>query len=109
MAENGWGALTKKNGTPTERPQIPGSASLLPLCLKLDAHQMLFEPVGQVHASIVRTMPSCVDQTLGRILDHADHHAHHHEHRANGADDDGCAERQGTDFKIRETGGERRC
>jgi hypothetical protein len=28
------------------RPQIPGSASPLSLCLKLDAHQMLFEPVG---------------------------------------------------------------
>jgi hypothetical protein len=57
-----------------------------PLCLKLDAYPLLFEPVGQVHASIIRAMPSCVDQTLGRGLDHADHHAHHHEHRANGAD-----------------------
>jgi len=61
--------------------------------LRLDAHQMHFEPSGQVHASIVRAMPSCMDQTLGRVLDHADHHAHHHEHRANGSDGNGGAER----------------
>jgi hypothetical protein len=71
-----------------------GSASPLPLCLKLDADQVLFEPLGQVHAGIVWAMPSRMDQTLGRVLDHADHHAHHHEHRANRADGDGGAERK---------------
>jgi len=36
---------------------------------------------------------TCVDHTLGRVLDHANHYARHHEHRANGADGDGGAER----------------
>ena len=38
--------------------------------------------------------PSCVDHTLGRVLDHANHYAHHHEHRTNSADGDGGAERR---------------
>jgi hypothetical protein len=41
-----------------------GSASPLPLCLKLDADQVLFEPLGQVHAGIVWAMPSRMARRL---------------------------------------------